>query len=479
MSESKPHSPANTLFFLLGIMAVCAAIIAVYPENGIRISDSFTLKFPDKHFFDADTSGSSVEEVKNLIALYENMTDSLAIVDSVALASEGIQHIKMYLPEGPHPLGNFFQALQKLKKGEISKTRILHFGDSQIEGDRITGYVREQFQKQYGGYGPGLLPAFEVVPSSAIDQTNEGNWVRYALFGARDTSIKHDRYGMLANFGRFTPVQFDSSSANSSEGIIRLRPSGMAFSRSRTYSKLRMWFGQHRDSLKLQVSANDSIITSESISPSGSLYREYNLGATPADLSIRFSGKDSPEVYSLSLESNSGIYVDNIAMRGGSGTVFKKINRSLLQQQLQSLNVSLFILQFGGNSVPHITSKEEAERYGGWFAAQIKALRGMVPEASFLVIGPSDMAYKEGQDFVTYPYLTDVRDALREAALAEGCAFWDLYEIMGGKNSMKTWVNSDPPLAAPDYIHFSPKGSRTVAELLMQSIESERNNWSK
>jgi lysophospholipase L1-like esterase len=482
MMQNKQHSPFHTLIFMLCILATCTAIIVFFPAGGIRISNSFTLKFPDRSFFDADSSTTNEQEVKHLIDLYENMTDSLANADTTAVdttLSEGLQHIKMNLPAGTHPLRNFFTVLDKLKNKEIEKTRILHFGDSQIEGDRITGYIREQLQKQYGGYGPGLLPAFEVVPSAAIDQTNEGNWKRYALFGSQNSGVNHDRFGILANFGRFTAANFDSSVTSTSEGVIRLRPSDMAFSRSRSYSRLRMWFGYNRDSLNLQISSGDSVIALEKFGPSGYLSREYNLGFTSSAVDIRFSGKDSPEVYALSLESNSGIYVDNIAMRGGSGTVFKKINRYLLQQQLQSLEVSLIILQFGGNSVPHITSTKEAERYGSWFASQIQTLKSMVPGASFLVIGPSDMAYKEGQDFVTYPYLTDVRDALRNAALSEGCAFWDLYELMGGKNSMKTWVNADPPLAAPDYIHFSPKGARTVAELLMKSIEKEYKNCAK
>jgi lysophospholipase L1-like esterase len=48
---------------------------------------------------------------------------------------------------------------------------------------------------------------------------------------------------------------------------------------------------------------------------------------------------------------------------------------------------------------------------------------------------------------------------------------------MGGENSMASWVTADPPLAAPDYVHFSPKGARTVAELLMKSIEEEHVKW--
>ena len=37
------------------------------------------------------------------------------------------------------------------------KVRIMHYGDSQIEGDRISGRLRERLQKEFGGYLDYLL----------------------------------------------------------------------------------------------------------------------------------------------------------------------------------------------------------------------------------------------------------------------------------------------------------------------------------
>ena len=35
----------------------------------------------------------------------------------------------------------------------------MYYGDSQIEGDRITSYLRQTLRKEYGGTGPGLVSA--------------------------------------------------------------------------------------------------------------------------------------------------------------------------------------------------------------------------------------------------------------------------------------------------------------------------------
>jgi lysophospholipase L1-like esterase len=42
---------------------------------------------------------------------------------------------------------------------------------------------------------------------------------------------------------------------------------------------------------------------------------------------------------------------------------------------------------------------------------------------------------------------------------------------------MAAWVQSDPPLASSDHIHFTPAGAKQIAELLRQSIQAEWTLW--
>ena len=39
----------------------------------------------------------------------------------------------------------------------------MHYGDSQIEADRISGRLRERLQKDFGGLGAG---AYAVIPAT-------------------------------------------------------------------------------------------------------------------------------------------------------------------------------------------------------------------------------------------------------------------------------------------------------------------------
>jgi lysophospholipase L1-like esterase len=73
--------------------------------------------------------------------------------------------------------------------------------------------------------------------------------------------------------------------------------------------------------------------------------------------------------------------------------------------------------------------------------------------------------------------LENVRDALKKAAFEEGVGYFDTYAFMGGVGSMRRWVEEvNPPLAGPDYIHFTPKGARKAGEGILRALEAQLQN---
>ena len=53
----------------------------------------------------------------------------------------------------------------------------------------------------------------------------------------------------------------------------------------------------------------------------------------------------------------------------------------------------------------------------------------------------------------------------------------DLYEAMGGYNSMPSFVQAVPSLASADYIHFNNLGINLVAEMFYNALMVEFNNY--
>ncbi len=54
-----------------------------------------------------------------------------------------------------------------------------------------------------------------------------------------------------------------------------------------------------------------------------------------------------------------------------------------------------------------------------------------------------------------------------ELAAQHGCLAWSMQEAMGGVGSAYPWARKNPPLMAPDLIHFTPAGYRELANRFM------------
>jgi hypothetical protein len=335
-------------------------------------------------------------------------------------------------------------------------------------------------QKEYGGSGPGFIPAIEGIPTSAVVMENSDNWHRFTLFGQRDTNILHARYAPLGSMAMFEYPIADSIIPDTvvKRAWIRIQPSRIGFKLVKNYTQITLYYGYAPDNCEINTYVNDSLIRFDDIETTEGFKKlKWDFDTTPIDFMIEITGRRSPEFYAFSLESDSGVIVDNIAMRGSSGTLFKRMNRHQFKPFLKEQPVELFLLQYGGNTIPYIDSDEKANQFGRWFKAQLLYLQSIKPNAAIVVIGPSDMALKTDNKFETYPYLENIRDVLKNAAFESGCGFWDLYEVMGGKNSMVSWVGSDPPLAGADYVHFTHIGARKVSQLFYKALMQDREDW--
>ena len=120
--------------------------------------------------------------------------------------------------------------------------------------------------------------------------------------------------------------------------------------------------------------------------------------------------------------------------------------------------------------MPVAKSTKVIEQYQEQIQKQIQYFQEVAPEAKILFIGPSDMGKSVNGRVVTWPRLPEMVDSLKATALRNGAAFWDLYRMMGGENSMGQWVKHSPPYAGPDYIHFTPAGAREVGQALSRSF---------
>jgi len=363
----------------------------------------------------------------------------------------------------------FFEKIVVLNE-QRKKVHVLHYGDSQIEGDRMTAYIRQRIQNQFGGNGPGMIPAMNVYVTQSFKQSYSSNFHRYTCFGGEKLASK--KYGVMGAVARFV----NNADSTNNEAWIEVEPSNKAQSRSRYYNQVKLFYTDCNSRCKVKVFHNSELILEDSLISDGQYHiLPLQFTSKVGKLKFVFSGKESPVFCGFSLEGDYGVQVDNIGMRGCSGTFFNSLEKSTFKGMLNDLKAELIILQFGGNSVPYFKDSVGVRRYAKVFQSQIKTIKQMYPSAAIIVIGPSDMSLLASGIYETYPYLPYCVSEMRKAVLKEGAGYWDLFKAMGGKNSMPSWVESG--LAGRDYIHFTNKGASIASQLFYDALEKEYAEW--
>lgn len=418
------------------------------------------------------------------------------IVNAVDTASinEGIKHNgksngKIGLPEGgtanfsaAHPLAlspsaaanlaGFFSALEAAATGQ--KISIFHYGDSQIEGDRMTGFIRQRLQQQFGGVGPGFVPAYNVYNTQSFKQKVSSNFKRYTAFWPPKMGSR--KYGILLSAATFGLDSLRAQQQLPTEAWVELAPSPSAFTRARSYSQVKCYYNSCFKSCSVKVFENNKIIHEDSLITDGAAHvLPLSFDHTPGKLRFVFSSLKSPIFSGFSLEGDIGVQVNNVAMRGSSGHDLSSSDAQLFGQMHREANTKLIILQFGGNSVHAFKDSSSVRYYIASLKNRVQYLKKMVPGAAMILIGPSDMSRLTEGVFESYPLLPYTVDQMRKMSAEQGLAFWDLFGAMGGLNSMPAWVAEG--LAGKDYIHFSPRGASIASQHFYEALMTAYSEW--
>jgi lysophospholipase L1-like esterase len=326
-------------------------------------------------------------------------------------------------------------------------------------------------QERFGGKGPGWLPAVPFVGSRSVLIEHSDNWSRHALYGAIDTTVQHNHYGGLGIYARFSEptdsLTTDSITVDtlSKQAWIHYRSRGSADWHVKSFNKFTICYGYNTQPVKLRLLDGDQVLHETLLEPTDrTAIFQYKLPHARREIKLEFEGSDSPEVYGVSLEGTSGVLVSNISLRGQSGTHFWTQPSQQLKTMFGGSNVKLIILQFGANVVPYTTTDALVQEYCYRFGKNIEYLKRLIPGVSVIVIGPADMAMKQGTEWVSYPMLPALRDAMKDVVFTSGAAYWDPYEAMGGAGTIMQWVNANPPLAVNDHVHFTIDGAEKIAQ---------------
>ena len=475
--------PPKIFLYYIVIACVFVGLGFIIPREGIKIKGfPYVIKWIDLSRF--------LQLPQEVPAVAELSADSIFITDSLDALLIDTMHTKLYekedtlvslseltkdtIPNIEYPesfrnlLYQFYSNISSaVDSGKI--VRILHMGDSQIEGDRITKFLRESFQERFQGSGPGLIPVYDPqkqFPSVWI--TNKGKWSEYKVYQIPRT-IEGNDYGIIGKVAKI-----DSAGTS----VLKIAKSRLAQPKASNFYKARLYLKNISTPLRVAAYWEKDLISKDSLlKESGITEINWTFEQCPKEFSIDFSSDESPVFLGLSLDSVSGISVDNISMRGQSTPRLDKTNQELFASMANYMNIGMVILQYGTNMVPTIS--DNYAFYTHSFYRQLKILKKTMPNVPVLIVGVGDVATQKDGKAESYSHVEKIKEAQKEAAFKAGFAFFDLYKAMGGKGSMLQWVDRDPRMAMSDYTHFNKVGGKKVADWLYNAILHDYNKWKK
>ncbi|MBC6981787.1 GDSL-type esterase/lipase family protein [Caulobacter sp. 17J80-11] len=391
-------------------------------------------------------------------------------------------------------LQSFEAALRDLQAGRRTRpVHVLQIGDSHSAADLISGALRDRLQARYGSGGRGVLIPGAPYPGLVqrlVDVQASGWRIEYSLAPAgRAPTPASGPYG-LSGFRLVadSPGARLSLAAEPAAGFDRAT---VCLETGHAGADLVVTAGQERRPVSLPAD-------------SGPTCRAFDFPALQTRLDLTVERGGATVLSWASFRREGGVVLSNLGVVGAQLSHFAQRDDRALAVELEAYRPDLIVLAFGTNE--GFASDIDPVAYEQLLRDQIRRLRRLSGGAPVLVLGAPDAATirpdlltdgidreypacgglseAERRDYATLvehrspalerwyapPMLDVVRTAQRRAAAAEGAAFWDWEQAMGGACGAHALTAGDPPLMRRDHVHFTAHGGAMIAERLFDDL---------
>ena len=406
---------------------------------------------------------------KRLILLF-----AVVLFAHVAAAQDTLEYSNdrnfSFLPEDENIIHNsvslspFFEKLYVLKRGSFSQINIIHLGDSHIQADFLSGQVRENFHRDFGNAGRGL-----IVPGR-VAKTNEP----FSIVTSSPTPWEVKRV-VLPDQPMPIGISGITIRTHQPEAKLSIKTLNKPLI-DYGFSKITLFF--QKDFSSFNVVVKDSIghdvafvgpYTFESI-PNVStviLPTKTNFitlqGLPPTALQTQLT------VFGVNLENGRpGVLYHAIGVNGAKYKHY--MLASLFAEQTAALHPDLFIISLGTNEAldypyadPQFTSDMDK---------LIESVRARNPNVRFLLTTLPDAFRRKTR---RNPGIEVVRQRIIDYADQHDIAYWDLYAAGGGFHSADLWKSNG--LLRSDGIHFSATGYALQGNMLYEALIKSYNEY--
>ncbi|MCX8112778.1 MAG: LysM peptidoglycan-binding domain-containing protein [Bacteroidia bacterium] len=340
---------------------------------------------------------------------------------------------------------------EKLKTND-RKVRILHIGDSHIQGDVQGREIRQRLYKVWGAGGRGyVFPYHAAGTSSAYDyiSLSEGQWLSarsvqpQPILPLGVTGIAMGTYDPTARWEiRWNPAYYP------------VAPPG-----ARLYLLTRTL----RSGIRCTLRVNETPTPMVRELPGGYALTEFDIPEPLTALKGSW-GWDSND--SLGYAELQGIFIEEgqkgltwYSMGIAGARLSDWATLPLLKESLRQLRPDLIIMDLGTNDLYPTQATLTAFRQA--VEAAIDTIRSALPNVCILFTTPQDF-YRSMRPL---PLLEQASRLVRWIASQKGVAVWDGYTILG---SIREWRLAG--LAAPDMVHLTAAGYALKGQLLASAF---------
>ncbi|MBC7382241.1 MAG: hypothetical protein H7296_04505 [Bacteroidia bacterium] len=356
-------------------------------------------------------------------------------------------------------LNKVFALLSKNKETVIP---VFHFGDSHIQADHFTGEIRKLLQQSFGNAGRGLVfPYYQAKTNGPKDYVFKSTqkWISKKIVkSSGNIFCGIAGYTLLVDpIGRDFSLEYmpkpDSGQVAGNNKVIQLIYETVGeVPEINVFNPLTGSFAKPEGHRNYHVINKDSFVFADTAKQFNIIINRTNHPQLLLDGMVLSNGKN-------------GLIYNSAGVNGAKFIQF--LHTPKFFEELTFLKPALVIISLGTN--------ESAGRYDSLefiltVDSLVRAIEIMgstvlltTPANNYLSHKSYKYTIKKGRKrrvktriYVHNETVKMIRDNLVAYCHARGLPCWDLYTVMGGDYSMKTWIEAGK--GAKDHLHFSKGG---------------------
>jgi hypothetical protein len=388
------------------------------------------------------------------------VTNALPQDDRKALDAEELAKAagSVAITDAAGAMDAFYKQLGKTIRGEPHAiTRVLHYGDSVVASDLISGTMRRRMQEKFGDSGHGFIfianPWQWYYHNDVGHRASEG-WATSRITGPLTSDGLYGLGGVSFHTREIASASFNTVvEGNFGKAVTRFdvyyleQPGGGDFEMIAKDQRI-----------KISTKGDAKVAKKASIDvPDGR-----------ASMTVKALGGGDVRMFGVVMERDvPGVQYDSLGALGGRANLWGQMNAQHWKDEMTLRDPSLVVLQYGTNESED--GGVDEPRYKKWVGDMIEMVKAAAPNVSILVAAPPDRASKEENgNYGSVKALMRIVELQEQIAKEHGVAFWNSWKAMGGKGSMGKWVKRG--LANADLTHPTPTGSAIIGDLFFKAV---------